>query len=151
MLNDQALGLRDWAQRQRSQNTALDRRVLMLIGASGLSEQLPGLALRTLQRWQALGHNWVGDVARWRVVPLAPDTEHLHTLASQQQRWGLWVGADQDAYRRAYLDLRYLSEAGGPRHLLLLHPGVRAHRVLLGNLRQAAARFLGVHLTVIEE
>lgn len=151
MLNDQALGLRDWAQRQRSQSAPVERRVLMLIGASGLSAQLPALALNTLQRWQRLGHGWVGDLRRWRVVPLAPDTEHLHTLASQQQRWGLWVGADQDAYRRAYLDLRHLSESGGPRQLLLLHPGIRAHRMLLDNLRQAAARFLGVHLMLVPE
>jgi hypothetical protein len=150
-MNDQALGLRDWAQRQRPPSAVLEQRVLMLIGAAGLSAQLPELAQRTLQRWQGLGHGWVGDVSRWRVVPLAPDTEHLHTLARQQRRWGLWVGGDQDAYRRAYLDLRHLSEAGGPKQLLLLHPGIRAHRMLLDNLRQAAARFLGVHLMLVPE
>ncbi|WP_249679231.1 hypothetical protein [Pseudomonas abieticivorans] len=147
-MSDQAAGLRRWAERQAAQGSP---RVLMLVGEPTLAAQLPTLALGTLTRWQATGQQWVGDPARWRVVALGADTVHLHALTRQQPRWGLWVDTDVNGFRRAYLNLRRLSEAGGPKRLLVLHPGMPSHLGLLDNLRQAAAKFLGVQLLLVDE
>lgn len=151
-MNDQAEGLRRWAERQALLRRQLPpRRVLMLVGEPARAPELSLLALGALQRWQASGHQWVGDPRRWQVVPLAADAAHLQALVNHQKRWGLWVDNDLQGARRAYLQLRQLRAAGGPRQLLVLHPGCPADAPVLNNLRAAAARFLGVRLVLVEE
>lgn len=123
----------------------------MLVGEPARGAELSRLALGALQRWQASGHHWVGDPRLWQVVPLTADTAHLPALVSHQQRWGLWVDHDVHGARRAYLQLRQLRAAGGPRQLLVLHPGCPTDARPLHNLRAAAARFLGVRLVLVAE
>ncbi|HYQ39053.1 MAG TPA: hypothetical protein VER09_08970, partial [Pseudomonas sp.] len=84
-------------------------------------------------------------------VPLDPDSPHLYVLASQQSRWALWVDDDEEAFRRAWRQLRTLREHGGPARLLVLHDGIATNAGLLDNLRQAAASYLQVELLLIEE
>ena len=106
-------------------------------------------ARKLLDYWQALGRRWVGDPWRWRLVPVSADSAHLPLLASQQPRWVLWVEADAEGFRRAWRLLLALAEGGGPSQLLLMHPPGLGRRGLLENLRQAAARYLGVELVVL--
>lgn len=161
---DQAAGLRRWAERQGLAPTAdttptpvapvapVERRTLMMVGlAPGPERPQLERMQRTLERWHANGHIWLGPPGNWRLVAMQADSPHLHTLASQQPRWGLWVNGDLDGFRRAYLTLRRLRENGGPRRLLVLHPGFTSHAGLLGNLRQAAASFLDIELLLLPE
>lgn len=124
---------------------------LMVVGLDGQGVEQVARVHQALQRWHANGYAWVGDPARWRVVALASDSPHLATLASQQARWALWVDRDLNSFRRAYLTLRQLHAHGGPQRLLVLHDGIASHAGLLGNLRQAAANFLGVELLLLAE
>lgn len=106
-------------------------------------------ARELLDYWQEQGRRWVGDPRRWRLVPVIADSAHLSLLASQQPRWVLWVEADAEGFRRAWRLLLAMAEGGGPGQLLLMHPPGLGRRGLLENLRQAAARYLGVELVVL--
>lgn len=160
---DQAAGLRRWAEQQGlaaapapaaepPPAAPAERRTLMVVGlSSGPERQQLEWVRQALARWYANGHAWLGAPDHWRLVALQADSPHLHTLACQQPRWGLWVDGDLDSFRRAYLCLRRLRESGGPRRLLVLHPGFPSHAGLLDNLRQAAARFLDIELLLLAE
>ncbi|GAB3391090.1 hypothetical protein [Azotobacter armeniacus] len=163
-LLDQAAGLRSWAEQHggdagevpvaalSSGTPEEPRPTLMVVGLPpGSQRQRLERVRQTLQRWQAHGHAWVGDPARWQLVALEEDSPHLHTLACQQPRWALWVEGDPDSFRRAYLCLRWLREGGGPARLLVLHPGFASHAGLLDNLRQAASAFLEIELLLLAE
>ncbi|ACO78961.1 hypothetical protein AvCA_27890 [Azotobacter vinelandii CA] len=163
---DQAAGLRRWAARHgadaesvvaapsvaapSSDIAGTPRPTLMVVGLPSGSRRLERVR-QALRRWRANGHAWVGDPARWQLVALAEDSPHLHTLACQQPRWGLWVEGDPDGFRRAYRCLRRLREGGGPIRLLVVHPGFVSHAGLLDNLRQAASAFLGIELLLLTE
>lgn len=123
----------------------------MVVGLSDQGGREAECVRRALQRWHANGHAWVGDPQRWRVVVMDSDSPHLQTLAGQQARWALWVDRDLNSFRRAYLALRQLREHGGPQRLLVVHDGIPSHAGLLGNLRQAAANFLGIELLLLDE
>ncbi|MCQ4347259.1 hypothetical protein NGA35_07420 [Pseudomonas stutzeri] len=157
---DQAAGLRRWAEQFGQPATvaaepgrdavppAVEPLTLMVVGLPGL-RSTPARAC--LARWQAGGHRWVGDPARWKLVALEADSPHLAVLAEQQSRWALWVEDDGDGFRRAWRILRQLHEAGGPRRLLALHPGIPGPAGLLGNLREAAAAWLDTELLLLPE
>lgn len=170
--SDQAAGLRRWAEQQglklpdepspaqthpaaapqpASEVPVRERQTLMVVGLPDGSAQQSARAWQTLQRWHANGHRWIGDPHSWRIVALDTASPHLTILASQQARWALWVDSDLDSFRRAYLTLRRLAEAGGPGRLLVLHPGITSHRGLLDNLRDAAASYLGIELLLLNE
>lgn len=161
-LLDQAAGLRRWAEQQGasdeqvsaapSQEMAKACPTLIVVGLPPGPDRLRlERARQTLQRWQANGHTWLGDAARWRLVALDVDSPYLHTLAYQQPRWALWVEGDPDSFRRTYLCLRRLREGGGPTRLLVLHPGFASHAGLLDNLRQAASAFFDIELLLLSE
>ncbi len=146
---DQAAGLRARAAAASRPDRDAARRTLVVVGLPG------GAAARTervhalLAHWQAQGQRWVGAAADWRVVPLDPESPHLAALATQQARWGLWVGSDAEAFRRAFAVLGRLHERRGPRRLIAVHPPGLPRRGLLDNLRQAAASRLGIDLLVL--
>lgn len=162
---DQAAGLRRWAEQFAAvQPAAAEVEVveavpapaeppvtLLVVGVPGAAAARPRRVQGVLARWAANGHRWVGAPTRWKVVPLDPDSPHLDVLASQQSRWALWVGDDEEAFRRAWRQLRTLREHGGPARLLVLHDGIATNAGLLDNLRQAAASYLQVELLLIEE
>ena len=162
---DQAAGLRRWAEQFAAvQPAAAEVEVveavpapaeppvtLLVVGVPGAAAARPRRVQGVLARWAANGHRWVGAPTRWKVVPLEADSPHLAVLASQQSRWGLWVGDDEDAFRRAWRQLRTLREHGGPSRLLLLHDGIPSGAGLLDNLRQAALGYLQVDLLVLAE
>ena len=160
---DQAAGLRRWAEQFAAvQPAAAEVEVveavpapppvtLLVVGVPGAAAARPRRVQGVLARWAANGHRWVGAPTRWKVVPLDPDSPHLDVLASQQSRWALWVDDDEEAFRRAWRQLRTLREHGGPARLLVLHDGIATNAGLLDNLRQAAASYLQVELLLIEE
>lgn len=163
---DQAAGLRRWAEQFGVESAAqgpepvqapvpappaAEPITLMVVGLPGAHGEQARRVRATLARWQANGHRWVGDPARWKVVALEADSPHLAVLANQQSRWALWVDDDGDAFRRAWQQLRALHEHDGPRRLLVLHEGIRGHAGLLGNLRQAAAHYLQTELLLLTE
>ncbi|GAB3460281.1 hypothetical protein [Azotobacter salinestris] len=163
-LLDQAAGLRRWAEQHgggageapvaalSSGTPEEPRPTLMVVGLPpGAQRQRLERVRRTLQRWKANGHAWVGDPSRWQLVALEESSPHLHTLACQQSRWALWVEGDPDSFRRAYQCLRLLREGGGPTRLLVMHPGFDSHAGLLDNLRQAARTFLEIELLLLVE
>ncbi|HEY0287219.1 MAG TPA: hypothetical protein VGC62_09455 [Pseudomonas sp.] len=154
---DQAAGLRRWAEQNKAHPTATAHevaplsppapdRTLILFGPT----QAAGPAHKTLERWHQQGHQWIGHPARWRMLPVDNNHRDLQTLTRQQPRWGLWIDSDLDAFRRAFQTLRQLSEQGGPDHVLALHAGF-PRQGLLNNLREAAHRYLGVRLLLIDE
>ena len=165
MAADQAAGLRRWAEQFAAcQPPALEPEAvavaparaepavtLLAVGVPGGPDARARRVQAVLARWAANGHRWVGAPMRWKVVPLEPDSPHLDVLASQQSRWALWVGDDEEAFRRAWRQLRTLREHGGPARLLVLHDGIATNAGLLDNLRQAAASYLQVELLLIEE
>ncbi|TFY88614.1 hypothetical protein DYL59_14590 [Pseudomonas kairouanensis] len=132
-MHDQAAGLRQWAQ--------TNRRTLMLLG----SEQEAVLAHMALERWHRQGQRWVGDPTRWRVQ--AVDKYHSDLA---QSRWGIWLGSDLDAFRRAFNTLSVLRDSGGPTQVLALHAGL-PREGLLNNLHEAAQRYLAMRLLLINE
>ena len=132
-MHDQAAGLRQWAQ--------LNQRTLLLFGSA--PEAL--LAQQALERWHRQGQRWVGDPARWRVR--AVDKYHPDLA---QSRWGIWVGSDLGAFERAFNTLSLLHDYGGPGQVLALHSGL-PQEGLLSNLREAAQRYLGMRLLLINE
>lgn len=151
---DQAAGLRRWAEQNKAQHSAAVQevepsapdRTLILFG----SAQKAGQAHQTLERWHQQGHQWIGHPNRWRVLPVENSRLDLHALTLQQPRWGVWIDSDLEAFRRAFRNLRQLSEQGGPDHVLALHPGF-SRQGLLGNLRDAAQHYLGIRLLLINE
>lgn len=66
------------------------------------------------------------------------------------ERWGVWVDSDLGAFRRTFDTLSQLREQNGPRQVLALHSGFSQHG-LLNNLREAAQRYLGTRLLLIDE
>lgn len=136
-MHDQAAGLRHWASQRPL--PVVDR-TLMLFGAAQAAIQ----AHNTLERWHRQGHRWVGDPARWRVQ--AVDNYHRDL----PERWGVWVDSDLGAFRRTFDTLSQLREQNGPRQVLALHSGFSQHD-LLNNLREAAQRYLGTRLLLIDE
>lgn len=169
MAADQAAGLRRWAEQLAGtadaeqslapappvHSTPAPRReldvTLLVVGVPGAASSQTRRVQGVLARWASAGQRWVGTPTRWKVVPLEADSPHLAVLASQQSRWGLWVGDDEDAFRRAWRQLRTLREHGGPSRLLLLHDGIPSGAGLLDNLRQAALGYLQVDLLVLAE
>lgn len=123
--------MRQWAQ--------LNRRTLMLLG----SEQEAVLAHQALERWHRQGQRWVGDPGRWRVQAV---DNYQRDVA--QSRWGIWVGSDLDAFRRAFSHLSSLRD--GPTQVLALHAGL-PQAGLLNNLREAAQRYLAIRLLLVNE
>ncbi|SFP45003.1 hypothetical protein SAMN05216229_102341 [Geopseudomonas sagittaria] len=160
---DQAAGLRRWAEQfgvaaAPAPGSALapappaaEPVTLMVVGLPGPLGEQSRRVRATLARWQANGHRWVGDPARWKVVALEADSPHLAVLASQQSRWALWVADDADSFRRSFRLLRRLREQTGPLRLLALHDGIASHAGLLRNLQQAAAAFLDLELLLLPE
>ena len=136
-MHDQAAGLRHWASQRPL--PVVDR-TLMLFGAAQAAIQ----AHNTLERWHRQGHRWVGDPACWRVQ--AVDNYHRDL----PERWGVWVDSDLGAFRRTFDTLSQLREQNGPRQVLALHSGFSQHG-LLNNLREAAQRYLGTRLLLIDE
>ena len=132
-MHDQAAGLRQWAQ--------TNRRTLMLLG----SEQEAVLAHKALERWHRQGQRWVGDPTRWRVQAV-----DKYQRDHAQSRWGIWVGSDLDAFRRAFNILSVLRDSGGPTQVLALHTGL-PREGLLNNLHEAAQRYLAMRLLLINE
>lgn len=145
-MSDQAQGLRRWAERHALQATGAEQ-TLVVVGPPSVVRQ----AQATLQRWRAAGHCWVGEPSRWHMLALAADGPRVAEWARQYPRWGLWLGAGPNDCRQAYLQVRRLALAGGPRRLLLLHGGLPARRAQVDNLCHATARFLGVELLVVAE
>ncbi|WP_064106794.1 hypothetical protein [Pseudomonas fluorescens] len=154
---DQAAGLRRWARQNQAAPTATVReverlsptppdRTLMLFG----SAQMAGQVYQTLERWHHQGHPWVGHPNRWHVLPVCNSRQDLQALAQRQPCWGLWVDSDLDAFRRTFQTLRQLGEQGGPNQVLALHPGF-SRQGLLGNLQDAARRYLGIRLLLVDE
>ncbi|MCL7461897.1 hypothetical protein [Pseudomonas sp. NW5] len=160
--SDQAAGLRRWAEQQglqrshepaeagRAASSGL-RHTLMVIGLPDPDDAQCARAWRTLQRWHVNGHRWIGHPDDWQITAVDTSDAQLAQQIASQSRWALWVDSDLDSFRRAYLNLRRLRDAGGPRRLLVLHPGISSCRGLLGNLQQAAASFLGVDLLLLSE
>ncbi|WET09768.1 hypothetical protein P3S72_25335 [Pseudomonas sp. D3] len=136
-MHDQATGLRHWA---RQQQAPVVDRTLMLFGSAQATVQ----AHKTLERWHCQGHRWVGDPARWRVQ--AVDNYHRDL----PERWSVWVDSDLGAFCRTFSALSLLREQGGPAQVLALHTGF-SQQGLLNNLREAAQRYLGMRLLVIDE
>ena len=154
---DQAAGLRRWAEKHKANPNATAHqaaplsspapdRTLILFGPT----QAAGPAHETLERWHRQGHQWIGHPARWRLLLVDNKHRNLQALTRQQPRWGLWIDSDLDAFRRAFQTLCQLSEQGGPDHVLALHAGF-PRQGLLNNLREAAHRYLGVRLLLIDE
>lgn len=151
---DQAAGLRRWAEQNKAHHNAAVHeadspapdRTLIVFGTA----QVTGQVHQTLERWHHQGHQWIGHPSRWRVLLVESGRRDLQALAHQQPRWGLWIDSDLEAFRRAFQSLRQLSEQGGPDHVLALHPGFARHG-LLSNLRDAAQRYLGIRLLLINE
>lgn len=156
MQTDQAAGLRRWADAQRSATPTVPvaravtpSRVLMTLGLPQGAQADVAPVHRALARWHAQGQRWVGDPAAWRVVALDVHSPHLATLSRQQPRWALWVDDGPEGFRAAYRTLKRLSQQGGPRRLLLVHPPLPSRAGLLDNLQQAAGGFLGLQLLVV--
>jgi hypothetical protein len=150
---DQASGLRLWAEQNRADQAAAkarltheSERTLMLFGL----QQGQQHAHQTLMRWHQQGHRWVGQPERWRVVTVDDNSQDLPALARQQPRWGLWIDSAPDGVRQALQDLRQLHERGGPLNLLVLHTG-HCRPDLLIHLRDVAWRYLGIRLLLIDE
>ncbi len=122
---------------------------LMVVGLPGTAPAQAERVTELLEHWAGQGRRWVGDPRRWKVVPLPTSSPHLAVLAQQQPRWALWVGADGEAFRRALAVLGRLSEGGGPRRLIAVHPPGMPRRGLLDNLRQAARHYFGIDLLVM--
>lgn len=164
-VGDQAAGLRRWAEQfgrggvdeapsalqEAPSAEVAEAMKLMVVGLPGSRSEQTALVRGCLTRWQANGHRWVGDVARWKVVALEIDSPHLAVLASQQARWGLWVEDDSDGFRLSWNALRRLHAHGGPQRLLALHAGIPSHAGLLRNLKDAAATYLGTELLLLPE
>lgn len=118
-------------------------RTLMLFGGAQACAQ----AHHTLARWHRQGHRWVGDPGRWHIE--AVDNYHRapHDLP---ERWAVWIDPDLDAFSRTFNTLSRLREHGGPAHVLAMHTGF-SRQGLLNNLREAAQRYLGMRLLLIDE
>ncbi|MFG6176472.1 hypothetical protein ACGTN6_04420 [Halomonas sp. THAF12] len=168
---DQAAGLRAWAASiersapetaaepmpaaespatlARAEVAAGPLTTLMVVGLPGSTPGQADRVMALLDHWAGQGRRWVGDPRRWKVVPLAASSPHLSLLAQQQPRWALWVGADGEAFRRAFAVLGRLAADGGPRRLLAVHPPGMPRQGLLDNLRQAARHYFGIDLLVM--
>lgn len=131
-MHDQAAGLRQWAQR--------NQRTLILFG----TQQNAAAAHQALERWHHQGHRWIGDPTQWR-VRVVDNFQHDMT-----ERWGTWIDNDLGAFRRTFNALSRLREQGGPTQVLALHAGF-SQVGLLNNLREAAQRYLGIRLLLIDE
>lgn len=134
-MHDQAAGLRQWARQREADRT------LILFGAAKEAVQ----AHQALERWHRQGQRWIGDPARWHVQTV--DKTHRNLA---QSRWGVWVGSDLGAFRRTFNTLSALRDSGGPTQVLALHAGL-PQEGLLNNLRDAAQRYLGMRLLLINE
>lgn len=145
---DQAAGLRRWARQQQAHAAPppVAERTLVLFGGAAA----PGQVRHTLERWHRQGQRWVGDPARWQVLPVDKHHRDLHPLMHQQPRWGVWIDSDLDAFARTFQTLRLLAELGGPGQVLALHGGFPPQG-LLNNLRAAAQQYLGMRLLLIDE
>ncbi|GAB2798148.1 hypothetical protein GCM10027040_25970 [Halomonas shantousis] len=172
---DQAAGLRRWAEAQSgdsplgaessvSRTSAPEspapgsstpvpqvRRMLMTVGLPTSPPAASRRVMEALERWQRQGHRWVGKAHAWRVVALDVRSPHLPALVQQQTHWALWVEHDPEGFRRAYLAIKRLRLAGGPRRLLVVHAGLSPSAGLLVNLQQSAARFLDTELLILRE
>ncbi|WP_411391746.1 hypothetical protein [Pseudomonas sp. MPB23] len=115
-------------------------RTLILFG----SAKEAALSHQTLARWHRQGQRWVGDPARWRVQAV---DNYQHDLPA---RWAVWVDDDLDAFSRTFNTLSRLREQGGPAQVLAMHIGF-SRKGLLDNLREAAQRYLGMRLLLIDE
>jgi len=136
-MHDQAAGLRHWASQRPL--PVVDR-TLMLFGAAQAAVQ----AHNTLERWHRQGHRWVatpraGAFRLWiTITATCPNAGACGSTAT--------VGA----FRRTFDTLSQLREQNGPRQVLALHSGFSQHG-LLNNLREAAQRYLGTRLLLIDE
>ncbi|SDK59021.1 hypothetical protein [Billgrantia gudaonensis] len=133
----------------RGASSSADTITLMVLGLPGTSERQARRVTELFEAWAAEGRDWVGDPGRWRVVPLEASSPHLPVLAAEQSRWALWVGSDEEAFRRSYRVLKQVAERGGPRRLLAVHPPDVGPKGLLDNLQRVAARYFGIELLVL--
>lgn len=133
----------------RAQPSSANTVTLMVLGLPGTGERQARKVTELFEAWAEEGRDWIGDPANWRVVPLDPSSPHLPVLAAEQSRWALWVGSDEEAFRRAYRVLKQVAERGGPQRLLAVHPPDVGPKGLLDNLRRVAANYFGIELLVL--
>ena len=152
---DQASGLRKWANLQRQQQQAESqvpskaKIPLIVVGLpSGGAPQVSRVKAR-LGQWSTLGRSWAGDPNDWDIHIAMAETSDLAQLCDQYSRWALWISSDADAFAAMYRTLRQLHERGGPRRLLALHEPDLPRQGLLDNLRGAAEYYLNMELLVL--
>ncbi|NDL70040.1 hypothetical protein [Vreelandella alkaliphila] len=172
---DQAAGLRKWADLQRQQrqatpegnaltddtvaqvmpaaveehSTVVPQRPLMVIGLPNSGEQQIAKVKGRLAQWSVLGRRWAGDPDDWDIHIVNVNADNLAQLKHRYSRWALWINSDAEAFGPMYRALRHLRENGGPQQLLALHEPHLPRRGLLENLQEAAARYLEIELLLL--
>lgn len=156
MSQDQAAGLRQWADRQRAQREAqrdtppqaapVVRTPLMVVGVPGAA---PAPVSDRLAQWASLGRAWAKAPEAWEIHCLAPTAPTLTELSARYARWAFWIESDADAFASMYRQLRLMRDHGGPKRLLALHEPHLPRHGLLGNLQAAAHDYLGLELLLL--
>ncbi|WP_234269698.1 hypothetical protein [Billgrantia ethanolica] len=124
-------------------------RTLMVLGLPGTAERHTARVSELLESWAHEGRHWVGDPRAWRIVALSISSPHLSLLAAQQSQWALWIDDDLEAFRRGYRMLKQISEQGGPRRLIAVHPPGVGRQGLLSNLQYVAEAYFDIELLVL--
>ncbi|RUO36034.1 hypothetical protein CWE13_10890 [Aliidiomarina shirensis] len=150
MSSDQAAGLRDWATKNRTPDSAASPEYsLVVIGLPSRGDGDTQAVRKQLSRLAEQGRRWVGDPESWELIP----AEFVHTdmqeLAERFPRWALWVEPDTNGFQRAYNAMRKLHVSGGPQRILLLHPPVVSTRGLINNVRECARNFFNLDLICV--
>ena len=166
-VQDQASGLRQWADQQRLQQASDDQAAAPaeVLTAYTRAPKAPAKPLAVvglahpghdesyvkgrLSQWASLGRRWAGDPEDWLIKLIDPERDELASLTSRYQHWALWVDSDADGFRHMYRVLRQVAENGGPKRLLALHEPHLPRRGLLDNLRDAAANYLDIELLLL--
>ncbi|HSP31581.1 MAG TPA: hypothetical protein VLO13_06190 [Halomonas sp.] len=172
---DQASGLRKWANQQRQQQQSeapvdvaaaehvesemsatsapvtptKPKTPLMIVGLPGSGASQVNKVKARLGQWSALGRSWAGNPDDWDVRIVMAEAASLAQLRDEYSRWALWINSDADAFAAMFRTLRQLKESGGPNRLLALHEPHLPRQGLLDNLREAADYYLNIELLVL--
>lgn len=150
---DQAEGLRQWADEKKAPKKtakAQDAVILLVMGLQDTGTEHRQKAHAVLERWAEAGKKWVGNPDGWEIHPVWNSHPNIEALALEHPRWALWVDTDRKAFMRAYQALKACAANNGPKRLIVLHPGIKSRRGLLGNLQAIAAQYFGIELLIFD-
>lgn len=161
-MSDQAASLRQWAAKRNDGDTVTetvtqsasadqqqaDVEQVVVLGLSTLTQAQALQAVNVFHRWAEQGKKWVGDPARWRVIPVASDYPNLDKLVSTYPRWAVWIDDDINSFKRAYEALKTIKQAGGPKRVIALHPPMASRKGLLNNIQHVARAYLDIDVLV---